>query len=57
MEVFNLFVGSIPQEGLSRMERDRKVQSIVPDMRMELKLGSLGRVHGIVFVFVLWTSE
>ena len=25
--------------------------------RVKLKLGSLGRVHGIVFVFVLWTSE
>jgi len=34
VEVFNLFAGSIPQEGLSRMERGRKVQSIVPDMRI-----------------------
>ena len=128
VEVFNLFAGSIPQEGLNRMERGRKIQSIVPDMRItipeegnlvprlheikmisssktnytihregqeaaravdkragelnaeyqaktkhmdqtycgtppdtigrvKLKLGSLGRVHGIVFVFVLWTSE
>ena len=56
VEVFNLFAGSILQEGLSRMEI-KSQQSIVPDMRMELKLGSLGRVHGIVFIFVLWTSE
>ena len=36
VEVFNLFAGSIPQEGLSRMERGRKVQSIVPDMRISV---------------------
>ena len=36
VEVFNLLAGSIPQEGLSRMERGRKVQSIVPDMRISI---------------------
>ena len=36
VRVFNLFAGSIPQEGLSRMERGRKVQSIVPDMRISI---------------------
>ena len=36
MEVFNLFSGSIPQEGLSRMERGRKIQSIVPDLRISI---------------------
>ena len=36
VEVFNLFAGSIPQEGLSRMERGRKLQSIVPDLRISL---------------------
>ena len=36
VEVFNLFAASIPQEGLSRMERGRKLQSIVPDMRIEI---------------------
>ena len=36
VEVFNLFAASIPQEGLSRMERGRKVQSIVPDMRISI---------------------
>ena len=35
-KVFNLFASSIPQEGLSRMERGRKVQSIVPDMRISI---------------------
>ena len=37
VEVFNLFAGSIPQQGLSRMERGRKVQSIVPDMRIAIQ--------------------
>ena len=36
VEIFNLFAASIPQEGLSRMERGRKVQSIVPDMRITI---------------------
>ena len=36
VEVFNLFAGSIPQEGLSRMEKGRKLQSIVPDLRISL---------------------
>ena len=36
VEVFNLFAGSILQEGPRRMERERKVQSIVPDMRISL---------------------
>ena len=36
VEVFNLFSGSIPQQGLSRMERGRKLQSIVPDLRITL---------------------
>ena len=38
MEVFNLFSGSIPQAGLNRMERGRKVQSIVPDLRIGLEV-------------------
>ena len=36
VEVFNLFAGVIPQEGLSRMEKGRKLQSIVPDLRISL---------------------
>ena len=38
VEVFNLFAGSIPQEGLSRMERGRKIQSIVPDLRITIPI-------------------
>jgi hypothetical protein len=38
MEVFNLFAGSIPQARLSRMERGRKVQSIVPELRICLQV-------------------
>ena len=36
VEVFNLLAGSIPQEGLNRMERGPKVQSIVPAMRISI---------------------
>ena len=38
VEVFNLFSSSIPQEGLSRMERGRKIQSIVPDLRITIPI-------------------
>ena len=31
MEVFNLFSGLIPQQGLARIDRDRQRQSMVPD--------------------------
>ena len=52
VEVFNLFAGSIPQEGLSRMERGRKVQSIVPDMRITIpEEGNLvPRLHEIKLI-------
>ena len=52
VEVFNLFAGSIPQEGLSRMERGRKVQSIVPDMRISIPIeGNLvPRLHEIKLI-------
>ena len=52
VEVFNLFAGSIPQEGLSRMERGRKVQSIVPDMRISIpEEGNLAkRLHEIKII-------
>jgi hypothetical protein len=36
MEVFNLFSGLIPQQGLARIERDRQRQSMVPDFRITL---------------------
>ena len=35
-EVFNMFAHLIPQEGLSRMERGRKRQGLVPDFLLEL---------------------
>ena len=35
-EVFNLFAHLIPQQGLSRMERGRKRQGLVPDFLLEL---------------------
>ena len=36
LEVFNLFVGCMQQQGLSRAERGRQYQGIVPDMRITL---------------------
>ena len=36
VEVFNLFSALIPQEGLSRIEKARKLQSIVPDLRITI---------------------
>ena len=35
-EVFNLFAGYIPQQGLSRLERGRKRQGLVPDFRLRV---------------------
>ena len=35
-EVFNLFAHLIPQEGLSRIERGRKRQGLVPDFMLEI---------------------
>ena len=52
VEVFNLFSASIPQEGLSRMERGRKIQSIVPDMRISIPVeGNLiPRLHELKLI-------
>ena len=36
-EVFNMFAHLIPQQGLSRMERGRKRQGLVPDFMLELE--------------------
>ena len=36
-EVFNLFAHLIPQEGLSRLERGRKRQGLVPDFMLEVE--------------------
>ena len=36
MEVFNLFSGVVRQEGLSRMEKARQRQSLVPDLRIDV---------------------
>ena len=38
-EVFNLFAHLIPQEGLSRIERGRKRQGLVPDFMLEITNG------------------
>ena len=36
MEVFNLFSGLIPQQGLARIDKDRQRQSMVPDFKITL---------------------
>ena len=38
-EVFNLFSGLIPQEGLARIDRGRKRQGLVPDFKVRLPVG------------------
>ena len=38
-EVFNLFAGCIPQEGLNRIERGRKRQGLVPDFLIPAEEG------------------
>ena len=43
MEVFNLFSRHIPQAGLSRMERTRDRQGMVPDMKITLTVGGVPR--------------
>ena len=52
VEVFNLFSASIPQEGLNRMERGRKIQSIVPDMRITIPVegNPVQRLHEIKII-------
>ena len=35
-EVFNIFAGLIPQQGLSRLEQGRKRQGLVPDYRLRV---------------------
>ena len=52
VKVFNLFAGSIPQEGLNRMERGRKLQSIVPDLRISLPMegNMVPRLHEIKMI-------
>ena len=40
MEVFNLFSHLIPQEGLSRLERHRQRQGLIPDLRIVLPVGN-----------------
>ena len=39
LEVFNLFSRHIPQAGLSRIERARDRQGMVPDFKIALKVG------------------
>ena len=43
MEVFNLFSGTIQQPGLSREERCRALQGLVPDMRITMPGAGGGR--------------
>ena len=45
-EVFNLFSGLIPQEGLSRLDQGRKRQGLVPDFRLRVPAAGGGGVGG-----------
>ena len=43
LEVFNIFSRHIPQQGLSRIDRHRDRQGMVPDMRISLTIGGVSR--------------
>ena len=43
MEVFNLFSGEVRQEGLSRAERNRALQAMVPDIRITMPAAGILR--------------
>ena len=43
MDVFNLFSGHVRQEGLSRLERAKQRQSLVPDLRIAVQPQAGGR--------------
>ena len=45
-EVFNLFSGLIPQQGLSRLEKGRKRQGLVPDFRLRVPVAEGRRAGG-----------
>ena len=38
-EVFNAFADAIPQQGLTRLERGRRRQGLVPDFKLEGERG------------------
>ena len=48
LEVFNIFSGLIPQQGLSRLEQGRKRQGLVPDFRLRVPGGNGGGTHELV---------
>ena len=52
-EVFNLFSAHIPQEGLSRLERGRKIQGMVPDFLLRVPGETVGDVGAAGDVQVL----
>ena len=52
-EVFGLFSHLIPQEGLSRIERGRKRQAMVPDFKLEVPCTTGGKVSRLAELKVL----
>ena len=46
MEVFNLFSGHVRQEGLSRLEKAKQRQSLVPDLRIAAEVRRDLRIRG-----------
>ena len=43
VEVYNIFARHIPQAGLSRIDKDRDRQGLVPDLRINLTIGGESR--------------
>ena len=52
-EVFGLFSHLIPQEGLSRIERGRKRQAMVPDFQLEVPCPTGGKVSKLAELKVI----
>ena len=48
LEVFNIFSGLIPQQGLSRLEQGRKRQGLVPDFCLRVPGANGGGTHELV---------
>ena len=51
--MFGLFSHLIPQEGLSRIERGRKRQAMVPDFKLEVPSSTGGKVSKLAELKVI----
>ena len=55
LEVFNLFAGLIPQEGLTRIDGHKQRQAMVPDMKITVTVG--GTLRPILYELKVISSS